>query len=56
MSEPTTATPLIELRGITKVYGQGNTAFQALKGVDLSIERGILWPSWAPAAPASPPP
>ena len=49
MSEPTTATPLIELRGITKVYGQGNTAFQALKGVDLSIERGdfvaIMGPS-----------
>ncbi len=49
MSEPTTGTPLIELRGITKVYGQGNTAFQALKGVDLSIERGdfvaIMGPS-----------
>ena len=49
MSEPTTGTPLIELRGITKIYGQGNTAFQALKGVDLSIERGdfvaIMGPS-----------
>ena len=49
MSEPTPGTPLIELRGTTKVYGQGNTAFQALKGVDLSIERGdfvaIMGPS-----------
>ena len=27
--------PLIRLRGITKVYGQGPTAFLALKGVDL---------------------
>ena len=32
--------PLIELRGITKTYGTGQTAFQALGGVDLSIEAG----------------
>jgi len=32
--------PLIELRGITKTYGAGQTAFQALGGVDLSIEPG----------------
>ena len=42
-------TPLIRLRGITKVYGQGNTAFQALKGVDLDIAAGefvaIMGPS-----------
>ena len=41
--------PLIELRGITKTYGQGATAFQALKGVDLSIAAGdfvaIMGPS-----------
>jgi putative ABC transport system ATP-binding protein len=41
--------PLIRLRGITKVYGQGPTAFQALKGVDLDIEAGdfvaIMGPS-----------
>ena len=46
---PATALPLIRLRGITKVYGEGNTAFQALKGVDLDIERGdfvaIMGPS-----------
>ena len=43
------ATPLIRLRGITKVYGSGSTAFQALKGVDLDIEQGdfvaIMGPS-----------
>ncbi len=43
------APPLICLRGITKVYGEGNTAFQALKGVDLDIEQGdfvaIMGPS-----------
>ena len=42
-------TPLIRLRGITKVYGEGTTAFQALKGVDLDIARGdfvaIMGPS-----------
>ncbi len=43
------AAPLIELRGITKTYGQGGTAFQALKGVDLTIGQGdfvaIMGPS-----------
>ncbi|QUT07512.1 ABC transporter ATP-binding protein [Sphingobium phenoxybenzoativorans] len=32
--------PIISLRGVTKVYGSGPTAFQALKGVDLDIARG----------------
>ena len=32
--------PLIELRAITKTYGQGQAAFQALRGVDLIIEQG----------------
>lgn len=31
---------LIRLRGVAKTYGQGATAFQALKGVDLEIVRG----------------
>jgi putative ABC transport system ATP-binding protein len=35
-----TGEPLIELTGITKTYGQGSAAFQALKGVDLSIAQG----------------
>ncbi len=35
-SEP----PLIELEGITKTFGEGEAAFQALKGVDLTIARG----------------
>ena len=34
------AKPLIVLRGITKTYGQGQAAFQALAGVDLAIRRG----------------
>jgi len=32
--------PLIVLRSITKTYGQGQAAFQALSGVDLEIHRG----------------
>jgi putative ABC transport system ATP-binding protein len=36
----TTRPALIELKGITKTYGQGTAAFQALKGVDLSIAQG----------------
>jgi len=34
------APPLIELRGITKSYGEGQTAFLALGGIDLSIAAG----------------
>ncbi|MBP1748127.1 MAG: hypothetical protein H6Q52_666 [Deltaproteobacteria bacterium] len=32
--------PLIELKAITKVYGKGQAALQALKGIDLSIHEG----------------
>jgi len=35
-----TDAPLIELRGVAKVYGQGAAAFQALKGVDLRVRAG----------------
>ena len=41
--------PLIELRGVTKVYGTGHAAVHALAGVDLTIEDGefvaIMGPS-----------
>jgi len=40
---------LIELQAVTKIYGQGSTAFQALHGVDLTIQVGefvaIMGPS-----------
>jgi putative ABC transport system ATP-binding protein len=46
---PTTPAPLIELRGITKTYGQGDAAFTALHGIDLVIREGefvaIMGPS-----------
>ena len=34
------AEPLISLRGITKRFGEGAAAFQALKGIDLDIAPG----------------
>ena len=41
--------PLIQLRGITKVYGSGAVALMALKGVDIDIHAGefvaIMGPS-----------
>ena len=43
------APPLIELVGVTKTYGQGAVALQALRGVDLVVEQGefvaIMGPS-----------
>jgi len=32
--------PLIELRGVTKVYGTGAASMQALRGIDLRISKG----------------
>ncbi|WP_447931130.1 ABC transporter ATP-binding protein [Sphingopyxis fribergensis] len=40
MSADPSSTPLIELEGITKTFGKGEAAFQALKGVDMRVERG----------------
>ncbi len=34
------ANQLVELRGVTKVYGQGDSEVRALAGVDLTIRRG----------------
>ncbi len=42
-------TPLIELRGVTKRFGEGEAAFLALRGIDLCVEAGefvaIMGPS-----------
>jgi putative ABC transport system ATP-binding protein len=47
MSDPNQ--PLIELNQLTKTYGQGSAAFQALRGIDLKINKGefvsIMGPS-----------
>lgn len=44
-SEP----PLIELTGVTRVFGSGPAAFQALRGIDLTVQKGeflaIMGPS-----------
>lgn len=36
----TTQAPAVELKGLTKTYGQGPLAFQALKGIDLAVAPG----------------
>ncbi len=38
--EEVTATPIIAIERVTKTYGQGAAAFQALKGIDLTIGEG----------------
>ncbi|WP_088286528.1 ABC transporter ATP-binding protein [Ideonella sp. A 288] len=41
MTDPGAAAPaLIRLQAITKTYGQGTAAFQALRGVDLTVGAG----------------
>lgn len=40
MTDAVARPALIEVAGITKVYGQGQAAFQALRGVDFVIEEG----------------
>lgn len=37
---PSTPPPLIELRRLTKTYGKGDAAFQALRGINLTINKG----------------
>ena len=36
------AASLIQLRGVTKTYGTGSAAFEALRGIDLDIHRGEM--------------
>jgi putative ABC transport system ATP-binding protein len=40
--EPTTTQAGVSCRGVTKTYGQGNAAVQALRGVDLDVRMGEL--------------
>ena len=42
MSDGAGDAPAIEIRGLTKVFGSGETAVRALDGVDLEIERGEM--------------
>ena len=40
MSTLRTTAPVIELRGVTKTYGEGETVVHAVAGVDLTVQRG----------------
>ena len=33
-------TPVLDVRRVTKVYGEGDTAVHALRGVSLTVQRG----------------
>ena len=48
-SDKTTNQPLIELHNVTKIYGSGQAAMCALRGIDMRIEQGdfvaIMGPS-----------
>ncbi len=41
-SEQTSKSPLIELKGVAKVYGTGPAAMHALRGIDLRIDQGTF--------------
>jgi putative ABC transport system ATP-binding protein len=41
-SQSSTDGAVVTARGVTRVYGEGDTAVQALRGVDLDVERGKL--------------
>lgn len=47
--EPPATTPLIELEGVTKIYGKGEAEVRALRGINLEIRAGefvaIMGPS-----------
>ena len=40
MASPTDTAPLLALRAVTKVYGQGDATVRALAGIDLAIHAG----------------
>jgi len=41
-SEQISKSPLIELKGVAKVYGKGRAAMHALRGIDLRIDQGAF--------------
>ena len=49
---PPAEAPIIELRGVTKVYGEGARAVHALNGVHLAIARGDFVAIMSPTGPA----
>ena len=49
------AEAIVSIEKVTRRYGEGDTAVDALRGVTLEVERGSSPPSWALPGPASRP-
>jgi hypothetical protein len=45
---------VLELRNVSKVYGQGPTEVRALRGIDLSVEAGTMVAVMKPVATCAP--
>lgn len=48
------AVPAVTARGLTKVYGRGDTAVHALRGVDVSFSTGAFTAIMGPRGRGSP--
>ncbi|CAM4299085.1 ATP-binding cassette domain-containing protein [Deinococcus marmoris] len=42
VSAPLPTPPVVDLRGVRKIYEQGEMVFEALKGVDVQIAQGEM--------------
>ncbi|MCA9226277.1 MAG: ATP-binding cassette domain-containing protein, partial [Planctomycetales bacterium] len=40
--ERTSGKPVFEIEGLTKVYGEGETRVQALRGVSFTVQQGEM--------------
>ncbi len=41
--------PIVQMRGVTKVFKQGDIEVQALRGLDLTVDRGEFVALWGPS-------
>ena len=55
VEDPTPTKSVVSAEGLTRRYGEGETAVDALRGVSLDVPTASSPPSWAHPAPASPP-
>ena len=46
---------VLNLEGLSKIFGSGRLEVRALEDINLSVAGAIWWRSWDPAARAKPP-